>query len=311
VATDLKDAAPAAAAPTDEDKRTALEQALRTASFLRADQLRGFLRFICDMEIAGRGEELSEYVIGVEALGRPSGYSPGEDPVVRRRAVHLREKLDEVYAGELREARLRIELPKGRYVPRFVHVEPSVVAETPEIASPAAAVARRQGRYGSAHLVAAFLAGAAAASAAFALWLRLPAAQREHLFEAGVTYEGEGGSNVFAGMARPVMGCPSCSGAGRARSIGNGSRNYVELVDVRATRDGEHDLAIHYLLDGERTFFVSVNGAPGVEVPLSGANWMVPSEHKVRLRLKAGRNTLRFYNEQGWGPDLDRIVVRE
>jgi hypothetical protein len=311
VATDLKDAALAAAAPTDEDKRTALEQVLRTASFLRADQLRGFLRFICDMEIAGRGEELSEYVIGVEALGRPSGYSPGEDPVVRRRAVHLREKLDEVYAGELREAPLRIELPKGRYVPRFVRAEPSVSEEAAGIAPSPAAAAPRPGRYGSAHLVAAFLAGVAAASGAFALWLRLPAPQREHLFEAGVTYEGEGGSNVFAGMSRPVMGCESCSGAGRARSIGNGSRNYVELVDVRAAREGEHRLTIHYLLDGERSFFISVNGAPGTAVPLSGANWLVPSEHEVRLRLKAGNNTLRFYNEHGWAPDLDRIVVRE
>jgi hypothetical protein len=27
--------------------------------------------------------------------------------------------------------------------------------------------------------------------------------------------------------------------------------------------------------------------------------------------VAAGRNTLRFYNEQGWCPDLDRIVVRD
>jgi hypothetical protein len=311
VATDLKDAAPAAAAPTDEDKRLALEQVLRTATFLRADQLRGFLRFICDMEIAGRGEELSEYVIGVEALGRPAGYSPGEDPVVRRRAVHLREKLDELYAGELREAPLRIELPKGRYVPRFVRAEPSVSAEAAEIAPPPAAAAPRSGGYRSAHLVAAFLAGVAAASSVFALWLRLPAPQREHLFEAGVTYEGEGGSNVFAGMCRPVMGCQSCSGTGRARSIGNGSRNYVELVDVRAARDGEHEIAIHYLLDGDRSFFISVNGAPGVAVALSGSNWTAPSKHTIRVPLEAGSNTVRFFNEQAWGPDLDRIVVRD
>jgi len=309
VATDLKDAALAAASPTDAEKRAAVEQVLQTVSFLRADQLRGFLRFICDMEIGGRADALSEYVIGVEALGRPAGYSPGEDPVVRRRAVHLREKLDEVYEGELRAAPLRIELPKGRYVPRFVRVEAPVPPPAPA-ASPIAA-ARPAGGYGRGHLAGAFAAGVLVASAAFLVWMRLPPIDREHLFEAGVTYEGEGADNVFAGMCKPVTGCDSCSGHGRARSIGNGTRNYVELLAVRADREGEHELVIHYLVDGDRTFFVSVNGAEGFEVPLSGSNWTVPTQKSIRVRLREGTNRLRLYNERGWAPDLDRIVVRD
>lgn len=306
MATDLKDAALAAASPTDAEKRAAVEQVLQTVSFLRADQLRGFLRFICEMEISGRGEELSEYVIGVEALGRPPGYSPGEDPVVRRRAVHLRDKLDEVYAGELRAAALRIELPKGRYVPRFVRVE---AAPAPAEAAPVAATASRPG-YGARHLFASFAAGALSASAVFLVWMRLPPIDREHLFEAGTTYEGESADNVFAGMSKPVMGCQSCSGNGRARSIGNGTRNYVELLAVRADHEGEHELVIHYLVDGTRTLFLSVNGGEGVELPLSGSNWTVPTQKSIRVSLRAGLNRLRLYNERGWAPDLDRVVVR-
>jgi hypothetical protein len=34
----------------------------------------------------------------------------------------LRQKLDEVYAKELTEARIRIDVPKGSYVPRFTPV---------------------------------------------------------------------------------------------------------------------------------------------------------------------------------------------
>ena len=41
----------------------------------------------------------------------------------RRRAYALRQKLDRVYADELTEAKVRIEVPKGSYVPRFVPVE--------------------------------------------------------------------------------------------------------------------------------------------------------------------------------------------
>ena len=53
----------------------------------------------------------------------PSSYSTDDDSSVRRRAYALRQKLDRVYADELTEAKVRIEVPKGSYVPRFVPVE--------------------------------------------------------------------------------------------------------------------------------------------------------------------------------------------
>ena len=106
----------------DVEKRAALEEVLRSTTFLRASQVRNFLKYICEMEFAGRGETLHEYLIGVEALGRPTAYSTEDDSSVRRRAYALRQKLDEVYAKELRDARIRIDVPKGSYVPRFTPV---------------------------------------------------------------------------------------------------------------------------------------------------------------------------------------------
>ena len=104
----------------DSDKRAALEQVLTSATFVRATQVRNFLRYICEMELRGLGHTLHEYLIGVEALGRPNAYSTDEDSSVRRRAFALRRKLDEVYAHELAHARVRIIVPKGSYVPFFV-----------------------------------------------------------------------------------------------------------------------------------------------------------------------------------------------
>jgi hypothetical protein len=106
--------------PNLADKRAALDAVLHSTAFVRAEQLRNFLRYVCEMELAGRADELNEYLIGVEALGRPAGYSPAEDATVRRRAHDLRDKLEEAYATELGGLPLRIELPKGRYVPRYV-----------------------------------------------------------------------------------------------------------------------------------------------------------------------------------------------
>ena len=106
----------------DIDKRAALEQVLQSATFVRASQVRNFLRYICEMEFAGRAAALHEYLIGVEAMGRPTAYSPEDDSSVRRRAFALRRKLEQVYEGELADARVRIDVPKGSYVPVFVHV---------------------------------------------------------------------------------------------------------------------------------------------------------------------------------------------
>jgi hypothetical protein len=107
------------------EKRAAMEEVLRSATFLRASQVRNFLRYICEMELAGRASALHEYLIAVEAMGLPSSYSTDDDSSVRRRAYALRQKLDSVYANELTEAKIRIEVPKGSYVPRFVSVEAS------------------------------------------------------------------------------------------------------------------------------------------------------------------------------------------
>jgi hypothetical protein len=106
----------------DAEKRAALEEVLRSTTFLRASQVRNFLRYICEMEFAGRAATLHEYLIGVEALGRPTAYSTEDDSSVRRRAYALRQKLEQVYANELVDAPIRIDVPKGSYVPRFTPV---------------------------------------------------------------------------------------------------------------------------------------------------------------------------------------------
>jgi hypothetical protein len=105
--------------PDPDARRAALEQVLRSVTFERADQLRHFLRYVCEMELAGRGAELNEHLIGVEALGKPPRYSTTDDSSVRRCAHALRQKLEEAYAGELAGSRIRIELPRGGYQPRF------------------------------------------------------------------------------------------------------------------------------------------------------------------------------------------------
>lgn len=103
-----------------EDKQRAFEAVLKSRTFARSDQLQLFLRYICEAEVAGRGDEITEYSIATSALNRRPDYAPGEDSSVRSRAHSLRRKLHEFYETESPDAELRIELPKGSYRPVFV-----------------------------------------------------------------------------------------------------------------------------------------------------------------------------------------------
>jgi hypothetical protein len=116
-----------------DEKRAALEAVLASRSFDRSDQLKRFLRYVCEQEFAGQGQELTEYRIGVEALGRPESFSPNDDSIVRNRAYAVRRKLEEYYGSEAPDAAVRIDLPKGNYVPRFSTVVPAAEAVEPRV----------------------------------------------------------------------------------------------------------------------------------------------------------------------------------
>jgi len=109
---------------TPEEKRSALERALHSRTLSRSEQLRAFLRFVCEAEMEGRLADLSEYVIGVEVLGRREGYSPAEDSSVRTRAYELRQKLEKLYAVELLGEAVHIMIAKGSYAPHYVKASP-------------------------------------------------------------------------------------------------------------------------------------------------------------------------------------------
>lgn len=79
----------------------------------------GFLRFVTEQALEGRGGELKETVVGVHVFGREAGYDPKQDPVVRVEARRLRTKLLEYYAGSGAAESVRIDLPKGTYQPAF------------------------------------------------------------------------------------------------------------------------------------------------------------------------------------------------
>jgi TolB-like protein/Tfp pilus assembly protein PilF len=112
--------------------RHQLERILSSKIFRTAEREKAFLRYVVEQTIQGRGDELKEYSVGVEAFDRGTGFDPRLDTIVRTEAWYVRRRLARYYAGEGIADLLQIELPKGGYTPRFVR-SPLPEAAEPEV----------------------------------------------------------------------------------------------------------------------------------------------------------------------------------
>jgi hypothetical protein len=159
-------------AVSDRDKQRALELVLQSRTFVRSEQLRAFLRYVCSMEIEGRGEQITEYRIAVEALGRSQDYTTTEDSAVRNRAHALRVKLEELYTKELSDAPIRIDFFKGSYRPHFVvQNSPAKNGSVAPVITPAE-TAKPQTAAPKLRVLGLVVAGLALAAFLAGLWLR-------------------------------------------------------------------------------------------------------------------------------------------
>ncbi len=78
------------------------------------------LEYLVVETLAGREERLKGYTIGTEALGKEEGFDPDKDPLVRIHAGRLRRALKLYYLETGKNDAIRIEIPKGQYVPGFL-----------------------------------------------------------------------------------------------------------------------------------------------------------------------------------------------
>lgn len=105
------------AAPSNVEGQ--LERVLTSVAFRQVDRLKRFLNFIVSEALAGRGDQLKEYVIGVQVFDKDSSFDPRADPIVRVQARRLRARLVRYYREEGGADAILIELPKGGYAPVF------------------------------------------------------------------------------------------------------------------------------------------------------------------------------------------------
>ena len=98
-----------------------LDQALSSPLFRKAERQSRFLRFVVDAALQSPEATIKEFDIGIAVYDRRTDYDPRTDPIVRVEAARLRARLREYYEMTPPEL-VRIDLPKGGYVPLFILV---------------------------------------------------------------------------------------------------------------------------------------------------------------------------------------------
>jgi hypothetical protein len=98
-----------------EEAREQVDRILASDTFRTSDALRRLLRFIADKTFSGEANQLKEYSVGLDALGKPPTYDTRQDGAARIQASRLRLKLAEYYRSEGSEDPLTIEMPRGRF----------------------------------------------------------------------------------------------------------------------------------------------------------------------------------------------------
>lgn len=98
-----------------------LERVCGSTYFRTSKRSCEFLQYIVHVALDGRVDSLKERSIGIDLFGRDTSYEPSSDATVRVRANEVRKRLSSYYAAVSDDqSRLRIDLPTGSYVPRFL-----------------------------------------------------------------------------------------------------------------------------------------------------------------------------------------------
>lgn len=92
-----------------------IERIVHSEQFRSSEVLRRLLTFLSEKAIAGEADNLKEYVVAIDGLGKSSTYDPQHNSAVRIQMGRLRQRLAEYYRTEGKNDPIIVDLPKGRF----------------------------------------------------------------------------------------------------------------------------------------------------------------------------------------------------
>ncbi|MEQ9201415.1 MAG: CBM35 domain-containing protein [Cyclobacteriaceae bacterium] len=121
----------------------------------------------------------------------------------------------------------------------------------------------------------------------------------------GVSYEAESGT--LTGSAA-IQECGACSGG---QQVGNIDANGNFSSEINVSDSGAYVMTLSFSSGDPRSIFISTNNGDTVEVSCYSGNWGIVGTTEVPLILSAGSNNLSFFNDEGFGPNIDRFEIEK
>jgi hypothetical protein len=95
--------------------REQIQRLVQSDLFRLSEMQRRLLAYLAEKSLLNETDQLKEYTIAVDALGKPESYDPRRDSTVRLQLGKLRQRIQEYYRTVGLNDPLLIELPKGRF----------------------------------------------------------------------------------------------------------------------------------------------------------------------------------------------------
>ena len=102
---------------TPQELRALTERMIAAGALRPGTRLARLLDYLLEAELAGAGDRLKAYAIGVDVLGRGPDFDPSTDSIARVEVGRLRKLLEAYYAGPGAQDPLRVAIPRGQMRP--------------------------------------------------------------------------------------------------------------------------------------------------------------------------------------------------
>jgi adenylate cyclase len=127
--------------PTKDEITRQLERMQVSPDFTATPQQIALLKYVVNQTMAGNADRIKGYTVATEVFGRKSDFDQSIDPIVSIQASRLRQAMIRYYETAGKHDPLRIDIPRGTYVPEFDEQLPGHEPITAEQAAPAGAMA--------------------------------------------------------------------------------------------------------------------------------------------------------------------------
>jgi hypothetical protein len=291
------------------------ESVLQSSLLRRSPSVLRVAQYIAQTYREGGSEEIKEYNIAVDALGKAADFDPKRDSIVRVEVHRLRKKIDLFYRTEGADHKLKLIIDPGKYIPRFVQVLPAAVKPVLDVVEMAVAVEAAQSEQAANLSPSKFsrwaLLAPVTALLAFVAWSRMsfPAASTP---EAVFLLAGTPANAVIVAAAGFVMhgdrwfqGGASVFPAPPLPMIPSGSRTGLRLEDF------DYDIPLADVPWELRLFFGPRNGdeeeqdpiARGFDVRANGVHLIDAQDSDLGSGGKSQRSIVRVFRDIKPAPD--------